>query len=84
MQWNNVKHRVGNKLTLYICDTEEPAVHGEYQKVHYGQNAGYVKGDVLEKRSQKQAIKGLECSEEFGLINRIYKLCSLTSHVLVT
>lgn len=48
---NSVKHRVRNNLNLYIRDTAEPAVHGEYQKVHYGLNTEYVTGDVLEKRS---------------------------------
>lgn len=51
MGWNSVNHRVGNKLALYICDIEKPAVRGEYQKVHYGLNTGHVKRDVLEKRS---------------------------------
>ena len=40
--------------------------------------------EELEQASWNQIVKGLDCSEEFGLIIRIYELCSLTSHVLVT
>lgn len=43
-----------------------------------------VRRDELEKASWNQIIKGLDCSEEFGLIIRIYELCSLTFHVWVT
>lgn len=43
-----------------------------------------MRRDELEKTSWNQTVKGLECSEEFGLIIRIYELCSLTSLVLVT
>ena len=40
--------------------------------------------EELEQASWNQIVKGLDCSEEFGLIIRIYELCCLTSHVLVT
>lgn len=43
-----------------------------------------IRRDELEKASRNQIVKGLDSSEEFGLIIRIYELCSLTSHVLVT
>lgn len=62
-------------------------MYGECQMTHYELNTGcmsVLRGDELEKTSGNQTIKGLECSEEFGLTIRIYELCSLTSHVLVT
>lgn len=45
---------------------------------------GCARGDGFEKTSCNPTIKGLECSEEFGLIIRIYGLCAPTSHVLVS
>lgn len=74
-----------------MCDWEagEPAVYGERQMAHHGLNTGAwgcVRGHELEKTSTclEWTVKGLECSEECGLIMRIYELYSLTSHVLVT
>lgn len=62
-----------------------PAVHGGCHMTHYGWNTGCIEGrDEFEKMSWNQTVKSLECSEEFGLIIRIYELCSLTSYVLVT
>lgn len=72
---------------LCALGTEESAMYGECQMAHRDGTQGvqgYKGGGGLEKASWNPTIKGLECSEEFGLIIRIYRLCTPTSHVLVS